>query len=294
MPYINFVTPPFPHFILAGDALYRPGDAHRQRVNIGLFDLIFVEYGELFITDANMPYHLRENDVLIIRPDAMHFGHKSVSVKTKFKWLHFRTVGEYNYSNEIRLIKGERHSLYSYDDRKSQLTLPIYKKLSPLEGNEFSVCFSKLISANIDKYQQKEDQGQTPLSPLECQELFLKLLNFIQVSYPQMSSSELLAVSIMEYIMQNYHLPLTLENIAEHFNFHPTHIIRCLKKEYGITPNKALNGIRIENAKKLLITSDLSISKISFYVGFATPSYFNRIFKEYTGETPKEFRMARS
>ena len=67
-----------------------------------------------------------------------------------------------------------------------------------------------------------------------------------------------------------------------------------LKKEYGITPNKALNGIRIENAKKLLITSDLSISKISFYVGFATPSYFNRIFKEYTGETPKEFRMARS
>ena len=108
MPYINFVTPPFPHFILAGDALYRPGDAHRQRVNIGIFDLIFVEYGELFITDANMPYHLRENDVLIIRPDAMHFGHKSVSVKTKFKWLHFRTVGEYNYSNDIRLIKGER------------------------------------------------------------------------------------------------------------------------------------------------------------------------------------------
>ena len=282
MPYINFITPPFPHFILAGDALYRPGDSHRRRSNIGIFDLIFIEYGELFITDADTPYHLKENDMLIIRPDSMHFGHKNVSVKTKFKWLHFRTAGEYNYSDEFHLIKGERRSLYSYEDRRNQLTLPIYKKLSPLESNEFSACFSRLISANIDKYQQKEKQDQSILSPLECQELFLKLLNFIQISQPQMNSSELLAVNIMEYIMQNYHLPITLESIADYFNFHPTHIIRCLKKEYGITPTKALTGIRIENAKKMLITSNLSINKIAFYVGYTTPSYFNRVFKEYT------------
>ena len=48
MEYVNFSTPPYPHFIIAGSALYRPGDAHGRRSNIGIFDLIFIEYGELY------------------------------------------------------------------------------------------------------------------------------------------------------------------------------------------------------------------------------------------------------
>ncbi len=35
MEYVNFSTPPYPHFIIAGSALYRPGDAHGRRSNIG-------------------------------------------------------------------------------------------------------------------------------------------------------------------------------------------------------------------------------------------------------------------
>ena len=94
----------------------------------------------------------------------------------------------------------------------------------------------------------------------------------------------------MEYILQNFHTQLTLESIADYFNFHPVHIIRCLKKEYGITPNKAIIQIRIDNAKKMLITSNLSINKISEFVGFSSPSYFNKVFREYTSMTPKEYR----
>ena len=102
--------------------------------------------------------------------------------------------------------------------------------------------------------------------------------------------AELLAANIMEYILQNFHTQLTLESIADYFNFHPVHIIRCLKREYGITPNKAIIQIRIDNAKKMLITSNLSINKISEFVGFSSPSYFNKVFREYTGMTPKEYR----
>ena len=290
MEYVNFHLPPYPYFILAGSAFYRPGDAYVRRTNIGVFDLIFIEYGELFITDGDKSYHLKENDVLIIKPDSTHFGYKKVSMKTKFDWLHFRPSGKYYYASEFYLTKEERKALSSYEDRKSILTLPMYKKLTPFESEEFSACFSKLISANIDKYQQKEIQSQTLLSPLGCQELFFRLLSFVQVFQPQRNSSELLAANIMEYIMLNYHIHLTLESIADYFNFHPVHIIRCMKKEYGITPNKAINSIRIENAKKMLITSDLSINKIADLVGFNTPSYFNKVFREYTGMTPASYR----
>lgn len=291
MEYVNFSTPPYPHFIIAGSALYRPGDAHGRRSNIGIFDLIFIEYGELYITDGDTAYHLRENELLILKPDSTHYGHKKVAEKTKFDWIHFRSVGDYQYSGEFHLAKEERKSLNTYTDRKSTLTLPLYKKMGPLESSEFTSIFSKLISANIDKYQQKETQDQALLPPLECQELFFRLLSFVQVFQPQRNSSELLAANIMEYILQNFHTQLTLDSIADYFNFHPVHIIRCLKREYGITPNKAVIQVRIDNAKKMLITSNLSINKISDFVGFSSPSYFNKVFREYTGMTPKEYRV---
>lgn len=292
MEYVNFIAPPYPHFICAGDALYRPGDFHGRRSNIGIFDMIFLEYGELFLTDDNKAYHLKPGDVLLVRPDREHFGHKQITMKSKFKWLHFRSVGEMYFSDTVCAMQPERRSMYSFEDRKNQLILPLYKKLSPLEAGEFSSYFTKLISFNVDRYQQKEDQNQTILSPLECQELFLRLLGFLQIFQPQLNPSQLLATNIMEYLAQNYHMQITLESIAQYFNFHPAHIIRCLKQEFGITPNKALNGIRIENAKKMLITSNLGINKISFYVGFSTPTYFNRVFKEHTGQTPKEYRAS--
>lgn len=294
MEYANFPSPPHPHFIIAGDALYRPGDIHSKRACIGIFDLIFVEYGELFMTDGDSVYHLKENDVLIIRPDTIHLGHRPCSIKTKFMWCHFRTPGTYYYSEEILHPSPIRSSIYSYEDRTSLLILPLYKRLSPQEAVEFSACFSSLISSNIDKYQQKELQGQTYLSPLECQEAFLHLLNFLQVLPSQLSSSELLASSIIEYISRHYSDQISLKDIAEYFNFHPAYIIRCLKRKYGITPNKALTGIRIEHAKRILITSNLSINKISYYVGFTTISYFNRTFREHTGQTPGEFRKQHS
>lgn len=294
MEYVNFSTPPYPHFIIAGSALYRPGDMHGRRSNINIFDLIFIEYGELYITDGESSYHLRENELIILKPDSTHYSHKKVTEKTKFDWLHFRSAGGYYYSDEFHLVKEERKSLSIYEDRKNTLTLPLYKKMTPLESSEFKTTFSKLISANIDKYQQKEVHNQAILSPLQCQELFLRILSFVQVFQPQRNSSELLGANIMEYILQNFHTQLTLESIADYFNFHPVHIIRCLKKEYGLTPNKAIVQIRIDNAKKLLITSDLSISKISETVGFSSSSYFNKVFREHTGMTPKEYRVQKT
>ena len=54
MDIINLTVPGYPYFVSAGSALYRPGDLHRSRSSIGVFDLIYVEYGELYLTDNNL------------------------------------------------------------------------------------------------------------------------------------------------------------------------------------------------------------------------------------------------
>lgn len=46
----------------------------------------------------------------------------------------------------------------------------------------------------------------------------------------------------------------------------------------------------IDKAKNLLLTTDLSINEIAYQLGFTYPGYFNRLFKNKTGQTPLAFR----
>ena len=290
MEYLNLCAPPYPYFIVAGTALYRPGDAHAQRSNIGVFDMIFIEYGELYITDENDRYHLVQNDVLILRKDSTHYGHKIVSEKTKFLWLHFNTSGKHYYSKEFHLEKTTYRNSNYYNSDETTITLPLYKKLTPAIAAEFSSAFTKLISASIDKYQQKETRLSEVPSPLECQMLFFGLLNHLQLFQPKNNSSQLLAENIMDYILINYNSDLSLNSIAEYFNFHPVHIIRAIKAKYHITPNKLITQVRLDQAKKLLLTTDYTIEKIALFCGFASASYFSKSFHKQFGLSPNDFR----
>lgn len=68
------------------------------------------------------------------------------------------------------------------------------------------------------------------------------------------------------------------------------HLIRSMKRYYDITPSEYLNRIRLEHAAVLLETTDISILNIVFESGFNNVAYFNRIFKETYGITPRGYR----
>lgn len=54
--------------------------------------------------------------------------------------------------------------------------------------------------------------------------------------------------------------------------------------------NDYINKIKMEKAKELIITSDLSFMTIAEQTGFTTSRYFSTIFKQYTGETPTQYK----
>ena len=64
------------------------------------------------------------------------------------------------------------------------------------------------------------------------------------------------------------------------------------KKATGENFSSYLTRIRIEKAKLLLKNTDLKVYQIGEDVGFRSIYYFNRVFKQITGITPKEFRKA--
>ena len=58
----------------------------------------------------------------------------------------------------------------------------------------------------------------------------------------------------------------------------------------GINFRKYLNDLRIEHARDLLLTTDLTVNEISEQSGFMSPSYFISVFKKTEDVTPNEFR----
>lgn len=70
------------------------------------------------------------------------------------------------------------------------------------------------------------------------------------------------------------------------------HLRRCFKRDLGQTPQEYLTHLRMENAKRLLTQSGggMPISEIAYLSGFYDPLYFSRVFRAYTGSSPKAWR----
>jgi AraC-like DNA-binding protein len=96
-------------------------------------------------------------------------------------------------------------------------------------------------------------------------------------------------ISILQYIEDNS--PITVNQIADRFSYHPSQIFRLIRRATGLSPSRYLQDRRLVRAKSLLIRSDLSVTAIAKAVGFCQVSHFSHIFRLYTGQTPTEYRL---
>jgi transcriptional regulator GlxA family with amidase domain len=104
------------------------------------------------------------------------------------------------------------------------------------------------------------------------------------------SGNQGIASMLMHFLQTNYTTKISLQDMAKAANCHPTHVIRCFNKKYKTTPAKALMNIRLQQAKKLLKSTDLSCEEISYKVGVSSASYFSKLFKEHNKVTPQAYR----
>ncbi len=84
---------------------------------------------------------------------------------------------------------------------------------------------------------------------------------------------------------------LTLPSVAERTGISVNHLSQAINQHLGRNFFDVVNGYRIEEAKRLLATTDDSILDIALAVGFNAKSTFNAAFKKAAGTTPSRFRM---
>lgn len=92
------------------------------------------------------------------------------------------------------------------------------------------------------------------------------------------------------FIKEHYKEEISLIEIAKIANLTPTSFCRMFKLKAKKSFVEYLNEVRIANACKFLIETDMGISEIAYECGFKTASNFNRIFKKSTATTPKEYK----
>lgn len=96
-----------------------------------------------------------------------------------------------------------------------------------------------------------------------------------------------------EYIEKNYRRDITLDSIAEEVNLNPAYLSSLFKEITGCNIVKYINQLRIEESKRLLLQTELTIQDISRHVGYNNQQSFIRFFKMFEGTTPGKFREIR-
>lgn len=96
--------------------------------------------------------------------------------------------------------------------------------------------------------------------------------------------------TMMQYIHNHYRETLTLEQLATSMHLHQSYVSRSFAEVVGMTFTQYLQYYRIEQAKKKLRSTQLSISEIAEAVGYSNLTYFSRVFKKATDLTPNQFR----
>lgn len=93
-----------------------------------------------------------------------------------------------------------------------------------------------------------------------------------------------------DYISQNYHHKIYMEDIAEAIGISQGHLSRIFRQDTGEKIQDYILKFRVKRAANLLKYSDATLSEISDYVCFNSQSHFGSVFKEYMKMTPGQYR----
>lgn len=104
------------------------------------------------------------------------------------------------------------------------------------------------------------------------------------------SNTDRLANQAKKYIEEHYQEELSLDILADKMEISPKYLSRIFKQIIGVNLSDYLMYIRVENAKKMLVTRE-SVKDIMEKTGFNNRTTFTRAFKRLEGVTPNEYRI---
>lgn len=111
------------------------------------------------------------------------------------------------------------------------------------------------------------------------------------IAVPQDPAHRQIIRRALDYISAHFRERISVRQVAQAAYVSPGYLSKLFRKEFNCTVIEFLNRVRIEEAKRLLSDPGYSISQVAAQVGFDDLSYFSKVFRKFTGLSPKEFRQ---
>ena len=95
---------------------------------------------------------------------------------------------------------------------------------------------------------------------------------------------------MMDFVQEHYSENITVDEIASSAGISSRECTRCFRRCIGASPIEHLTQFRVRMAAKALRETGKTVMDISEDCGFSSPSYFSKVFRDMTGQTPKEYQ----
>jgi two-component system response regulator YesN len=158
---------------------------------------------------------------------------------------------------------------------------------------------SKNFYFDTSKLQKVYNQGLKP-SEENIEELKIlirplcHMISLLQISIGNISQAESKNKtfdSILSFVQRNAMQEITLRNIADACACSESTVSHLFKEHTNQSVKQYINNLRIKQAEKFILSSDIPISNIALLCGFQNTNYFSTSFKKYFGVSPKEYRL---
>lgn len=156
------------------------------------------------------------------------------------------------------------------------------------ENSRYLSCFEEIIQEL-----QLQAFGFQRLCALRFEELLLSMARQRQRLKNPRLGGDSLVTQVIHDMYRTYQQNFTMEDYAKRHNVSVCWLIRRFRQVTGESPNQYLIQIRIRRAKELLESSSLNMGEIASVLGYESPLYFSRQFKQFQGVSPKHYREQR-
>lgn len=208
-----------------------------------------------------MTYNVKKGDMFFIPPNVKLCYFPDEDDKWKYVWFEFC---------------GKNAMLYG-------------EKMGFTDGNYLKHCvnFENTLLQFVRIF--KSILNNIPVGYYDVLSIFFNILD----SNIRKSENLSLAEAVAAYINCNYGNPgITLPSICEHFKISHSYLCKIFKNSYNYSVKSYITKIRINEACRLLETTDMGIQEIGYSVGFSDSIHFMKTFKKHTKKTPTNYRKS--
>lgn len=237
------------------------------------YEILYMEKGSINIGVEKELFKLEEKQIFVIRPYLEHYivpDPESIRYVFQFRETLFGNIIMQN--NVHKLEQLNPMSYYWHIEVKSQI--------------------EKLLQSMKDENEQKKENYELQIMCSLINIYVLLIRNECGGIEKYIESKKMNYLkSIFEYVEEHYKDKIYIEEVAQHLGYSTEYFSRFFKKNIGLNFTDFLQDYRLTKARWDLLTTDDSIHQIIYNNGFSNTATFYRNFKQFSGYSPKEFRI---